>query len=250
MRKLKGDTLIEVTLAVGIFSMVAIAVVSVVNGSTSGAQSALETTLTRSEIDSQAEALRFVQSAYINSNTATNEEPNEYKTIWRAIKARANDPDSSLDFSPRTCKELYDREEGQPSLIASQKAFVLNPRQLGLSANNVVVSAQTGSQNKFFSASTYPRLIYSGSSSDDSVIEDAENVNSDLSRVEGIYIIAVKGPKTVIVSNGSAANASEPAYYDFYIRSCWYASGADTPSVISTVMRLYDPDVVKVDSPN
>ena len=51
MHKRVGDTLVEVTLAIGIFSMVAIAVVAVVSGSTSGAQSALETTVTREQID-------------------------------------------------------------------------------------------------------------------------------------------------------------------------------------------------------
>ena len=61
----RGDTLIEVMLAVGIFSMVAVAVVAVMSGGTSSAQTALETTLTREAIDAQAEALRFIQSSYI-----------------------------------------------------------------------------------------------------------------------------------------------------------------------------------------
>ena len=61
----KGDTLVEVSLAIGIFSMVAIAAVSVINGSTNGAQASLESTITREEIDGQAEALRFIQSAYV-----------------------------------------------------------------------------------------------------------------------------------------------------------------------------------------
>ena len=61
----RGDTLIEVMLAVGIFSMVAVAVVAVMSGGTSSAQTALETTLAREEINTQAEALRFIQSSYI-----------------------------------------------------------------------------------------------------------------------------------------------------------------------------------------
>ena len=50
----KGDTLVEVTLAIGIFSMIAIAVASVMSGGTASAQLALETTLAREEIDTQA----------------------------------------------------------------------------------------------------------------------------------------------------------------------------------------------------
>ena len=60
----KGDTLIEVLLAVGIFSMIAISVVAVMSGGTSSAQTALETTLTREEIDAQAEALRYIHDSY------------------------------------------------------------------------------------------------------------------------------------------------------------------------------------------
>ena len=62
----KGDTLIEVLLAVGIFSMIAISVVAVMSGGTSSAQTARETTLAREAIDAQAEALRFIQTAYIS----------------------------------------------------------------------------------------------------------------------------------------------------------------------------------------
>ena len=65
MRKRIGDTLVEVALAIGIFSMVAISVVAVVSGSSSGAQSSLETTVTREQIDAQAEALRFIHNSYI-----------------------------------------------------------------------------------------------------------------------------------------------------------------------------------------
>ena len=46
----RGDTLIEVMLAVGIFSMVAVAVVAVMSGGTSSAQTALETTLGKTRL--------------------------------------------------------------------------------------------------------------------------------------------------------------------------------------------------------
>ena len=47
----RGDTLIEVTIAIGIFSMIAIMAVLVVNTSISGTQAALENTVTREEIN-------------------------------------------------------------------------------------------------------------------------------------------------------------------------------------------------------
>lgn len=254
----KGDTLIEVTLAIGIFSLVAIAVVSVVNGSTSGAQSSLETTLAREEIDNQAEALRFIQASYINSNTAdktatqNNASDFKYKELWQAIGARAIEP-NNMEYRPSTCQELYDIESPTAqNQLMKEKSFVINIRKLGIEAagsnwtNEVVVPASTST---FTTASTYPRVIYGTTAENGSLVDDGSETS--IYRVEGLYVTAVKGPNTVVVSEtGSVNNKVATAYYDFYIRSCWYAPGANTPSTISTVMRLYNPDVVKVASPN
>ena len=50
--------------------------------------------------------------------------------------------------------------------------------------------------------------------------------------------------------SGYAAVASEtlnvddaPEYYDFYIRTCWYAPGSNDSSTISTTVRLFNPDL-------
>ena len=84
----KGDTLIEVLLAVGIFSMIAISVVAVMSGGTSEAQLALETTLTREEIDAQAEALRYIHDSYISDK---NSENSNLPTVnlWKRITGNA-----------------------------------------------------------------------------------------------------------------------------------------------------------------
>ena len=80
MRKKEGDTLVEVSIAIGIFSMVAIAAVAVMSGSASSAQTALETTLAREEIDVQAEAPRFIHSAYL-SETGSNNNQKIYSNL-------------------------------------------------------------------------------------------------------------------------------------------------------------------------
>lgn len=253
----KGDTLIEVTLAIGIFSLVAIAVVSVVNGSTSGAQSSLETTLAREEIDNQAEALRFIQASYINSNTADktsvqDERDFKYKKLWQAIGAKAIEP-NNMEYRPSTCQELYNTESPTAqNQLMKEKSFVINIRKLGIEAtgsnwlNEVIIPAST---NTFTTASTYPRIIYGTTAENGSLVDDG--TETSIYRAEGIYVTAVKGPNTIVVSEtGSVGNKVNTAYYDFYIRTCWYAPGANTPSTISTVMRLYNPDVVKAASPN
>ena len=116
MKFKKGDTLVEVALAIGIFSMVAITVVSVVNSSTSSAQSALEVTITREEIDAQAEALRFIHDSYSTGDdtgsTSSLSSNTTYSNIWNKIislaKTVPTDGESTdLEYQPSTCEELY-----------------------------------------------------------------------------------------------------------------------------------------------
>ena len=247
----RGDTLIEVMLAVGIFSMVAVAVVAVMSGGTSSAQTALETTLAREEIDAQAEALRFIQTSYITSRES---KESKFGQLWKTIISKAinnNNPsyeiapaqESLLQYSPKSCDELYNSGDKE----AETHGFIINTQKLGdfTDASDVVVANTDGGGNKWLArASTYPHLIFGTSTNntdDDNLV--STNSNSDLYRAEGIYIIAVKDPKTTnIVGSGDTA-----AYYDFYIRTCWYGTGESNPSTISTVMRLYDPGIVKTD---
>ena len=262
MHKRSGDTLIEVTLAVGIFSLVAIAVVAVVNGSTSGAQTALETTLAREEIDTQAEALRFIQSSYINSDTADEEtvdrsDPNfKYRLLWEKIESLAKDPrtinGNDLSYRPNSCQELYVVKEGSDgsNQIQREGAIIINPQKLGIDIstnfeNEVIISAKDNLQ-KFAEASTYPHIVYGSADAGTTLVD--KPFGQDIYKTEGLYVIAIKGPKTVVVTdnNGVVDNKMVAAYYDFYIRSCWYESGATQPTTISTLMRLYNPTVVKL----
>lgn len=221
MRKKEGDTLVEVSIAIGIFSMVAIAAVAVMSGSASSAQTALETTLAREEIDIQAEALRFIHSAYL-SETGSNNNQKIYSDLWDEITKNAIkvEDSSELTYAPSTCSDS-----------PHEKAFIINPRLL--SSDNPK-NAYINNSSIFQPASTYPRLIYS--TTEDSLITSNSLDDTTLSRVEGIYILAVEDS----YNKGSISN-KDAGFYDFYIRTCWYGTGTDTPSIISTVIRLYNP---------
>ena len=235
----KGDTLIEVTIAVGIFSMIAIAIVSVMSNGVASAQTSLEATLTRQEIDTQAEALRFIHSSYIAS---TNKSSNKYEHLWSAIIAKAIDLKSKdteaeqaaiLQYSPSSCDELY--SNSSPTIGS---AFIINTRELskysgGSNTENVIVN-----NSKLKPAATYPHLVYGTSGDTESTLLDRQD---SLYAAEGIYIIAVKDNDTTTVGGN---NAKAPAFYDFYIRTCWVANRSSDSSTISTVMRLYDPSSV------
>lgn len=61
----RGDTIIEVLFAVTIFSLVAIGGLSIMNQGTAMAQRALEIGLVRQQMDEQADALKFLNQAYV-----------------------------------------------------------------------------------------------------------------------------------------------------------------------------------------
>lgn len=236
----KGDTLIEVCIAIGIFSLIAIGVAAVMSSGTAGSQTALETTLAREEIDAQADALRFVHESYMNAKNSSSDPANDpYYKIWKAITtgdgngdANALAPDDSItQYNPNSCKALYDSDSSDS--IFKQNAFVLNTKELDNPSNALVSSKNSG--GKFNEATTYPRLIFDDNS-------------NNLSSAEGLYVIAVKDSGTDMVVKGDRPT-STTAFYDFYIRSCWYGTDADRPTSISTVIRLYDPPASEASPP-
>lgn len=251
----KGDTLIEVTLAIGIFSMVAVSVAAVMSNGTAGAETALETTLTREEIDAQAEALRFIHDSFISDQ---NHEDDRYSKLWTAITENALDPvgeniNAIASYAPATCDELYTKKDDETqSPLGAQNAFVINTNYLGNYSNldvsevkeetikNTIVSYKN-SNDKFGIASTYPHLIYhNGSTTEDESVLTSDY--DELLRAEGIYVIAVKDSGTTVA--GEEAITTKSAFYDFYIRTCWYGVGDNFPSTISTVIRLYNPEAI------
>ena len=258
----RGDTLIEVTLAIGIFSMIAIAITAVMSSGTSGAQTSLETTLAREEIDTQAEALRFIQTAYATNKNDT--ENNKFRDLWQEIKEHAIKMDSGgtwteakrnavLQYTPSSCetKDLFPNDD------IGNAAFIINPRTLGTFEKGNGVkgipsvyirrAASTTNTARFTQPSIYPRLVFAssatGAAADDAIIEEGDN--NYLYRAEGLYVIAVRDTGTTTVVGDGDTDRTKQAFYDFYIRACWYGTDANEPSTIATVIRLYDPDAVE-----
>ena len=216
----KGDTLIEVTIAIGIFSLVAIGVANVMSSGLAGSQNSLEATLAREEVDAQAEALRFVHAAYIsNKNTY---DYSSYAELWNKITKNAR---TTPNFKPSSCAANFD---GLPD-----NAFVLDVRNL----DNADTDRTFISSKMIGPAVTYPRLIYGASNG--LVDNDA---STKLTKAEGIYVVAARDQGTKIIGLGNQLT-NTPAFYDFYIYTCWYGLDSETPSSISTVIRLYDPIV-------
>ena len=251
--KRAGDTLIEVMFAIAIFSLVAISVVSTMNSGTSSVQNNLETTMSRNAIDIQAEALRFIQSSYIAEHDSAEQ---NYSAVWKAITSLANKPEENIvKFSVNSCQELYDRNS--PNSIYRQNAFIINTRGLtvekdGVNTESAIIKAvdRLGDPNSkiFTTASVYPRIMFRGEN--DASLIDTNN-SKLINSVEGIYVVAVRDPNsTATINQDRETDKTEKgsAYYDFYIRTCWSNSRSNSaPTTISTVIRLYDPDMAVVE---
>lgn len=238
----RGDTLLEVVFAFVMFSLVTIITVSAMSGGISSAEASLELTLARTEIDAQSETLRFIQSAFANDRSYTN--------LWHKIIAdHSANPDNVPELSVTSCSSLYNGIDSKT--IYDAKAFVVNPRRIGNSTDetspdyigHTLIAAKDGATNAvpFTTSSLNPRLIYTNGENDvngelvttDDEIQEKEPY-TEVARVEGIYDFMIPDK-----------NRANPYYYDFYIYTCWFAPGAQRPTTIGTVTRLYNPEFNK-----
>lgn len=110
VRNARGDTIIEVILAITVFSMVSVATITIMNQGTNAAQRALEITHVRQEIDAQAEALRAAQQAAAEGSF----------TAWNQIAQHGNTNTYTDDsHCPRSSGDvsgafIMDGRTGQP----------------------------------------------------------------------------------------------------------------------------------------
>jgi len=209
-----GDTIVEVSFAVVIFGAIAIGAWISMNSSLSVAQSTLESTLARDEIDGQADALRFIHASALSA-----EAPNEYTETWRRITENVNHSAANLPFD--TCEEGLN----QYKTSSSYNVFLLNPRNLDDS------SAAFIDKDLIQPATVFPRILYGAGDETNEVNSSDRNATG----AQGLWIVPQKGIP-------SGMSTSYLGYFDFYIYACWDEGGRTVPSTLSTVVRLYDPE--------
>jgi len=202
-----GDTLIEVLFATAVFSLIAVGGLALMNQGTAASQRALEITLVRNEIDSQAEALRFLNASYIAayqigvSSYAANTPAGQWQLMHDSIVASGLSSASPFGTTgATTC----------PS--SPQGSFIIDTR------NATFISPSSG---KLGLAQTFSKVIY--------------DTGGNLTTAAGIWIEAVR---SVSVNDNNQANIG---YIDFHIRSCWDSPGQSVPATIGTIVRLYEP---------
>lgn len=197
----RGDTIIEVLLAITVFSMLAVGAIAIMNQGINSAQRSLEITQVRQQIDAQAEALRYIHQTYINglsdgslSDGVTSE--------WEKLREKAV---GVSDFGAN----------GSISCLSiPQQAFILNARTASIDDNAPISMSDTPGNG--VTPPAYAQLVY----------------GLDRLYAYGVWIEAKK-------DDGSTAG--NVGYIDFHIRACWESPGNSPAITLGTIVRLYDP---------
>ena len=145
----KGDTLIEVTLAVAVFSMVMVVGIGAMNGGMARTQASLQLSLARDAMNSQAETLRYINNIYLNKYASGS---GDMFSKWKEITAKAKTSATRLNNCP-----------------ADQAAFnALNA--IAINVDDKTFPLITGN-GKITPANTYPQLAANGATSQGMWIE-------------------------------------------------------------------------------
>ena len=213
-RFLRGDTMIEVLLAITVFSIVAVSGLSIMNQGAASAQRSLEITLVRQQMDAQAETLRFMyESALAQRSTGGGAPaPGSAADKWNqvlALRKSAATPFNNMVTGSRCA--AYRVNDTFDTVVT--QAFVVNPKTA------TVLSNTSG----WRAAETYSRVRY------------VSSTDPTIARVDGMWIEAVRQNATI------AGGVTLPGYTDFHIRACWSATGQAQPATLGTIVRLYEP---------
>ena len=199
----RGDTIVEVLFAITVFSLVAVGALAIMNLGSNLAQRSLEVTQVRQQIDAQAELIRFAHAAYASS---PNSNSAAVKT-WRDIKAKSV---TSIVSNKHVDKK------GKPICPAKvNNSFVLMRRTSGSSQISLQALAKID-QPAVYSQVNVAR-------------ESGRGVSS------GLWVQAAR------VASKSPGISSDA--YDIHIHACWASPGADVPSKLETIVRLYEPKI-------
>lgn len=263
-----GDTLVEVAFAIGIFAAVSIIAVNVMNAGLNTAQASLEVTMARNEMDAQAEAIRFIHNAFTLEREEVVEKQ-QYRNLWYKLtrdsdsvitgtSGMANRAENLPELSVEACSEIYQPGGNKSIINTNTTAFIMNTRIIDPEdatfgsagdLDKIIIAAKGNNADRFVETPLYPRVLFTNTVNNGTNVSNT-NSNEELSetgeyryvaRAEGIWVIAVKDQ----TKSSSSGIELTPEFFDFHIRTCWYAPGRNRPSTIGTIIRLYNPELVE-----
>lgn len=203
----RGDTIVEVMIAVTVLSMVIVSSLAIMSGGLSSTQRTMESTLVRQEMDSQTATLRFLHNAYIasyipGSVPAANTPAGQWYSMVQFIKVA--DLRAASTFGATASNSCPNPPAG---------SFILNAKKATVATTYAL----------FKQPSLYSKVVY-------------DNTGS-ITESQGLWIEGIRSI-TRVDDSGYQRNIG---YIDFHIRSCWFSIGQNAPMTLGTIVRLYDP---------
>jgi len=209
----RGDTLIEVLVAFGVFSLAVVGSMAVMNQGSAVGQRAIETSLVRQEINSQAEAIRFLHDSYVASYepgqtaaTVPSGPVKEWLTMEEAVIANGATNATDITQIGNTCP------------TPPNGSFVIDIY------NAKYIPKSSG---KLAAASTYAQLGYATNASTGAI--------TGFTQSQGIWVEAIRS------KDSTDPYQAHIGYIDFYIFGCWPSLGQNKASTLGTIVRLYAP---------
>ncbi len=196
----RGDTIIEVMLAITIFSMIAVGTLVLMNRSIGSIQTSLEVTLVRQQIDTQVELLRMVHSQAREAGLV------EAATNWAAIT-------NTAVASVAPLSSLVSGGDCVAAPTGTTK-FIINPETGRFNASAVFTKAGDAT-----SPAPYAMVRVSA-----------------IGQVvaEGVWAQVIRG------GSSDPTQPNYPQYYDFHVRACWAGAEGSVPVTLGTITRIYD----------
>jgi type II secretory pathway pseudopilin PulG len=140
----RGDTIIEVILAVVIFALIAVGSLTIMNQGLATAERSLEVTLVRQQMDAQAEALRYIHDVRLAAAPGSS-------STWSDLITAYGQPGASPYGTSGSRCEIPNG--------GGYKPFILNARTAQVASNPPVVSVSDPG------VPPYPQVIYKADSS-------------------------------------------------------------------------------------
>lgn len=207
-RTARGDTIVEVLFAVSVFSLVVVGALGTMNRGVAISQRALESTLVRQQMDSQAETLRFMHDAYLatyKNDSEPSESTNPVAYNWYKMMQYVSSSGAESATTYGTCPTVSGGK-----YIKIKGSFFVNPKTAEVVYDD----------NTIIKPTTWSGLEWSGST-----VKSA-----------GMWIEAVRS-----TGNTADVNQSDAGYVDFHIRACWDTVGMSQQMTLGTIVRLYEP---------
>ena len=118
MSKQRGDTLVEVLIAVAVFSAIAVGAVNIMSQGIAAAQSSLEMSLVRNQIDNQAELLRHYHAEAMSAAEGSGSEgAQEWDQIIADSSTSASNYDEVATFED--CRPIQAGGEGIAAMASA-----------------------------------------------------------------------------------------------------------------------------------